>query len=294
MGDLYVHKGELKNQGTSLRGDMEQYKIIGIVVVKNEDIYVERAVRNIINFCDSIIIAENYSQDRTYEIVKTLADENSNIHLYRIKKLKEAHPLIEGFAGSKTWIFGVDGDEIYDPDGLTRMRQELHKGTFKEQWLLFGNVLNCTTIDFTRKTAKGYLAPPSRSMTKLFNFSLIESWVNCPFVLSGGTMTFKDGYHAKLCYHLGKEISWEDAYFRCLHTVFIKRSSLQKHTFFLNTRLNARETLQMKRLKSKGRLFNLLAKLKRNAKVVFRKDWKNQKYRRGPLLEKDVSAFFPE
>ena len=56
---------------------MGNYQIIGVVVVKDEDIYIERAIRNSIDFCDSIIIAENYSQDRTYNIVSALAKQHS-------------------------------------------------------------------------------------------------------------------------------------------------------------------------------------------------------------------------
>ena len=273
---------------------MDEAQIVGIVAVKNEDRYVERAIINIMDFCDRIIITENYSDDQTYEITRCLAERHPKITLCRIKKLKEAHPLIEKYAGTHTWIFGVDGDEIYDPAGLSRMRQQLEQGAFDNQWLIFGNVLHCTAIDPGRKIAEGYLSPPSRPMTKLYNFALIESWTGCPFVLSGGTPVFKPGYHLDLRYYLGEQHTWEDAYFRCLHTVFMKRSSLQNHNSIFNTRLNARETLQLKRLRSRGRIFRVWAALRRKAKVLFRKDWKNQKYRRGELVKKDVSVFFPD
>ncbi len=149
---------------------MNPYEIVGIVVVKNEDLYVERAVRNVIDFCDHIIIADNYSEDHTHEIVRSLAEKYPKISLCRIKKLTEAHPLIERYAGTNTWLFGVDGDEIYDPDGLTKMRRRLHQGALADQWVIFGNVLHCTKIDPIRKKAKGYMAPPSRPMTKLYIF----------------------------------------------------------------------------------------------------------------------------
>ncbi len=269
-------------------------KIIGIVVVKNEDMYVERAVLNSLDFCDHMIIAENYSEDRTYDIVRTLAEQHPKISLHRIKKLQQAHQLIEAFAGTNTWFFSVDGDEIYDPSGLIEMRQRLQHGEFDGQWLILGNVLHCTDIDEASKTAKGYLAPPARPMTKLYNFSLIKNWKDCPFVLSGGTTTFKEGYHSGLRYDLGKKISWEDAYFRCLHTVFMKRSSLERHSWLFNTRLNARETLQLKKVRAKGRVFRLLSEVRRNMKMAFRKDWKNQRYKSGARVQKDVSVFFPE
>ncbi len=272
---------------------MKQGQIVGIILIKNEDIYIGRIIRNITAFCDQIIVAENYSQDRTYEIVRSLAESNPKIHLRQIKELKESHNLIEGFAGTNTWIFAVDGDEIYDPAGLSEMRQQLLVGTFDDQWCIWGNVLHCVSLSTSQKIAKGYLAPPARSMTKLYNFSIIESWVNCYERLHSGILTFKNGYHAELRYQLGHEMSWEESYFRCLHTVFLKRSSFQKN-FFVKTKFDPAELLQLKRAKAKGMWAKLTSEIKWHVNLLFRRDWKNQQYRRGPLVEKDVSVFFPE
>ncbi|EDY19387.1 hypothetical protein CfE428DRAFT_3072 [Chthoniobacter flavus Ellin428] len=121
---------------------MADAKIIGITLVRNEDIFVERAVRNVIDFCDRLIIADNYSTDETFEIVSKLAAEFPNkIELHRITDTRESHFLISGFAGSKTWIFAVDGDEVYDPVGLPRLREELLRGDYDDWWIVFGNVL---------------------------------------------------------------------------------------------------------------------------------------------------------
>lgn len=271
----------------------QKIEIVGVMVVKNEDLHVERALRNVVECCDRFIIADNFSTDQTYSLVTQLAKSYPHVTVCRIEKLKDAHRLIETLAGSNTWVFSVDGDEIYDPAGLARMFQRLRNGEFADQWVIFGNVLHCTHIDRQRQVAKGYLAPPSRPMTKLYNFTMITSWTGCPFVLSGGTITFKPGYHDGLRYYLGEASSWEDASFRCLHTVFMRRSSLDQHNPVLNSRLNATETLRMKKTYARGRLFQMLGNVMRAWKVALRKDWKNQHYRRGALVEKDVSAFFP-
>jgi glycosyltransferase involved in cell wall biosynthesis len=271
---------------------MENYQIIGIILIKDEDLYIERVLQNITDFCDVLIVADNYSQDRTYDIITSLAEKNPKVSVHRIQDVRESHTLIEEFAGTNTWIFAVDGDEIYDPGGLLTMRQQLSAGVFDESWCIYGNVLNCVSLDVSRKIAKGHLAPPCRSMTKLYNFSLIRSWVNCKERLHGGKLSFKDGYVERR-HELESELSWEESYFRCLHTVFLKRSSIQKR-FVVNTRLNPHELLQMKKMKLKGRRYRLTAEIEWYAKSWFRKDWKNIKYRRGPLVEKNVSAFFPE
>jgi len=273
---------------------MEQCQIIGIMLIKDEDIYIERVIQNISDFCDQIIIAENLSQDRTYDIVSTLAGQNAKISLHRVRKVKESHSLIEGFAGSNTWIFRIDGDEIYDSAGLAKMRQQLHDGAFLDQWCISGNMLHCTHLDPAERKAKGYLAPPARPGMALYNFSIIQSWESGYQRMHGGNITFKNGYHAGLRYELGNEISWDESYFRCLHATFIKRSALQNHNFFLPSRLNVTEARQRKRDMYKGRLSRPLAKIGWNLKLLFRKDLKHQQYQKGPIVEKDISAFFPK
>ena len=39
---------------------MPSFQIVGSVQVRNEDIYVERAVSNILDFCDKLIITDHH------------------------------------------------------------------------------------------------------------------------------------------------------------------------------------------------------------------------------------------
>src|SRR4051812_41045475 len=99
--------------------------IVGIALVRNEDIFVERAIRNAIDFCDLLIIADHRSTDNTFAILTRLAAEfPKKIQLVRIQEPQESHFLINDYAGTPTWVFAVDGDEIYDPAGLFRFREE--------------------------------------------------------------------------------------------------------------------------------------------------------------------------
>jgi len=257
---------------------MSSFQIVGSVQLRNEDIYVEQVVLNILDFCDTVIITDHQSTDRTFEICKRLADEHPKIELSSIQSLREAAIAIESFFGTNTWMFGVDGDEIYDPHGLHIMRKQLLGGAFAKDFSVFGNVLNVTSMNLKKKTARGHLAPPSRSMTKLYNFSMIESWINCPERLLGDDLTFKNGFNANLRRYLHEELYWEQSYFRCLHMPFMRRSSVQRIRLS-RTRLNPDE---LNRIANET---NGLARLG---------DWKNQKYRRGPRVEKDVSVFFPD
>lgn len=268
---------------------MLPFQIIGSVQVRNEDIFVEQAVLNILDFCDKVIITDHQSTDHTFEICKRLADEYPKIELSRIKSPREAAVAIEPYFGTDTWIFGVDGDEIYDPVSLRVMRERLLRGEFSENWCIFGNVLNVVSLDMRRKKAKGYLAPPSRSMTKLYNFSMIESWRNCPERLLGDDLTFKEGFHANLRRYLHEELDWASSPFRCLHMPFMKRSSTQKIRLS-RTRLNPDEINRIS-LERSGTL-RLFSTIQLYVMNFLGKDWKNQKYRRGPRVEENVSAFF--
>ena len=174
----------------------ETPQIVGIVLVRNEEKYLQRIIGNILDFCDRILIADNLSTDSTADIASSIAGRlNNKVEYHSISHPGQSHSLIQGFAGSNTWIFAVDGDELYDPEGLARLRQRIFSGAFNDWWVVFGNVLNCIELNMELRYARGYLAPPCRSMTKLYNFNAIESWNGpCPERLHGGKVVFKKGF----------------------------------------------------------------------------------------------------
>ena len=267
--------------------EAEAAKIIGITLVRNEDVFVERAVRNALDFCDRLIIADHFSTDDTFDIVSKLAAEfPKKIDLRRITDTRESHFLINGYANTRTWIFAVDGDEVYDPAGLAQLRTEVLSGQYDEWWEVFGNVLNCTAVDAAAGTATGYLSPPCRSMTKLFNFNLIESWGGAvTHVLANGTIQFKSGYDASRRLDLHEQLSWEKSHYRCLHTCFVRRSSLDSGAPIArpNVSENRRGGLTTFARKIVNRLLG----------KPFVSDWKLEKYARGPLVTVDANPFFP-
>lgn len=265
---------------------MSQTQIIGIFLVRNEDVFFRQAVLNVLSFCDRIIIADNYSSDRTWDIARELAQHISKITCQRIKKTHDSHEMIKEYAGTDTWVFGVDGDEIYDPQGLVEFRQEILSGRYDEWWVLFGNVLNCTSLDLENMTAVGHLAPPCRSMTKLYNFKAIYRWEGpCLERMLGGTPYFKDGYSASLRLNLHERIPWERSRYRCLHTCFLRRSSNEPPTG--KERPNPAELAA--RSFWKRMTFGLIPGLGKKEST-----YKKEKYLRGPQFTLDISSFFQD
>ena len=260
-------------------------QIAGIVLVRDEDLHLERALRNVVEFCDVIHVADHQSTDRTPEILARLAAEFPKITVRRITDPRESNALLQAYASTPTWVFGVDGDEIYDPAGLAKLRTQLHDGRFDEWWVVFGNVLNCVDIDLERRTATGYLAPPCRSMTQLYNFRMLRSLdPTAPQRLHShkGRDEFHPPYHPLLRCDLYKETAWDDAEFRCLHACFLPRSSREATGA---PRENVSESLQpMRRLR---RIAQRL--IGRQAAS----DYKRDKYMRGPRVTVDARPFFP-
>ena len=262
-------------------------QIIGIVLVRNEDLHVERAVRNVVDFCDRLILCDHQSTDGTLPVLERLAATYPHVELHRIGHPRESHDLLKKYAGTDSWIFAVDGDEIYDPEGLRRFRKRLLSGECDHRWMIVGNVLHCDGIDLEMGVARGYAAPPCRSITKLYNFSAIRAWDgDTKERLHGGVPEFLPGYHDHARWQLGEEMPWEKSPLRCLHICFIPRSTLDGGESY--ARENIIESYY-------GGIANRLKRIMRRLMGKrLESDWKRDRYARGPRLAMPTGPFFLE
>jgi glycosyltransferase involved in cell wall biosynthesis len=252
-------------------------QVIGIMLVHNEDRFLRRAVENAVDFCDRILIANHRSTDGTTEIAEALAREHAKVEHHQVRDARESNTMLQSFAGTDTWVFGIDGDELYDREGLRWTRAQLEAGAWKEWWAVFGNVLNCTDIDAEKGTATGYLAPPCRSMTKLYNFSAVEALdPDAPQRFMGRNDRFKPGFDAERRLDLYKDVSWEAARFRCLHACFMPRSSAQPVA--AGGRANLTDL-------ARRPWWQRLLRMKASPRH------KMEKYQRGPLVTVDATPF---
>jgi hypothetical protein len=200
-------------------------QIVGLVLVRNEDVFVEQAIRNVADFCDRIHVVDHVSNDRTWAIVRALAQELEHVDARRSRNAALAKRVVEPYTATETWVFGVDGDELYDPDGLARLRRDLLDGAHGDVFRIKAHVLNCDRLDQESGTASGWLAPPSRPVTKLFNFGAVQSWSDSPEPFQGGEVVFKSGYHWESRRELSDGTTWDTDPLRCLHVCFLRRSS---------------------------------------------------------------------
>jgi glycosyltransferase involved in cell wall biosynthesis len=196
-------------------------KIIGISLVKDEDIYIRKAIENVIEFCDELIILDNNSTDGTWDILTELAKKYDKIDLRRWDDSANSGKVLRKYVGKPNWIFAVDGDEIYDPEGLRIFKGEILDGKYDEYFRVVGHSFHCDKNE--DPFFRGYFA---RSICKFFNFTNLKKW-NQGERLHGGKPILKGGVRP-LGYGFQENVKWEDSVFRCLHMCFLKRSSLQK------------------------------------------------------------------
>ena len=264
--------------------DLTPSQIIGILLVQNEERFVEQAVRNAIDFCDHLLLVDHHSCDQTVSLLEHLQNEYpQKTTLYQIEHPRESHDLLQPFVGTKSWIFGVDGDELYDRERLAEFRLRILAGEFDQEWMILGNVLHVDQLDEVSAHVSGYLAPPSRSITKLYHFAALTAWQGeTPERLHGGQPQFRSGFHAQKKRLLQYEYAWEESPLRCLHLCFLQRSSVE--TSEQRSNIMEREAARgVGWLKKRVRSFFSLSEPP---------SWKEQHYRRGKRLMFDASPFF--
>lgn len=267
-------------------------EVVGLVLLRNEDLHVERAIRNVAQFCDSILAFDHLSSDQTPTILARLAGELGHLEVVRTRRSADAHRAVARYAGTRTWVLGVDGDELYDPVGLSRLRRELERGTYDASFRLTAHVLNCDLLDPDARTAAGWMSPPSRPVTKLYNFAAIDAWPESPDPLQSGDVTFRPGYDWSTRRSLADDLNWDDDPLRMLHTCFLQRSTTDlEHA---PDRPNLDETRDYDR--------SLLGSIRRRLRPPAVSDemrairergesWKRDKYRRGERVAIDASPF---
>lgn len=259
-------------------------RVIGIVLLHDEDVFAERVIRNVAGFCDHVHVADHVSTDGTWGIVSGLAEELDNVEAVRISHAARSHDMLLPYVGSDTWVISADGDELFDPEGLRRMRGELEAGRFDRYFRLFPGMLHCVALDIDAMTATGYLSPPARSGPKLFNFAALRSWDRVYRErLHEGEPVFRDGWDWEAKLVLGDEHDWDENPFRCLHACFLRRSS-REPAGDGHVRLNIGEADTYRR--------DLVGRLHRAVRRSPQSEsWKLEKYRQGPLVTKDASPF---
>ncbi|MDP3317431.1 MAG: glycosyltransferase family A protein [Devosia sp.] len=201
-------------------------RIVGIVLVRNEENFVTWAIQNAIDFVDEMLVIDNMSGDATATRLAALAARHPKIRVIKDSQPDRTNRHLQSCIGEDVWVFGLDGDEIYDRDGLSRMRGRVLAGEFARCWSVFGRSLHATVVDLDAGHATGYVSPPAASATKLYNFAIIDSWHPNTQRLHGRP-ALKPGYDFADGATVDPGATWTASDFRNLHMCFFPRSSLE-------------------------------------------------------------------
>jgi hypothetical protein len=203
-------------------------RIVGIMLVRNEENFVTWAVENAIGFVDELLVVDNLSRDGTPDRLAALAVRHPQIRIIRDSQPDRTNRHLQPYIGEDVWVFGLDGDEVYDRESLARMRRRVLSGEFARRWSIFGHSLHATVLELDRGRALGYVTPPAAPATKLYNFAIVDSWHANTQRLHGRPV-LKPGYD----FAEGRDpiaARWDDSDFRNLHLCFFPRSSLDEAT----------------------------------------------------------------
>jgi len=197
-------------------------QVIGVMLVRNEDLHVAWALANILDFCDRVMVLDNYSTDRTWDVVSEMRERHPKIQLRRWWNAKNSQKALRPFYRTNTWFFAVDGDEIYEPAGLAEVRRRIMQGEFDSMYHppLGSHYLNCTAVSTDNKTAAGYAWPTA---ARLYNFAVVKGWKNENRERLHGCPIFMDDHQNQA--FPSASASWDEAALRCLHLCFMPRSS---------------------------------------------------------------------
>jgi len=268
-------------------------RVVGSVLVRNEDVHIERAIRNVAGACDRVHVLDHVSNDRTPEILETLSSELDHVVVRRSADAGDSHRDLEPYVGTPTWVLVVDGDCLFDPAALVRLRGALLDGAHRDAFRVRAHVLHCDRLDAEAGAASGFMAPPSRWIVQLFNFGALESWTGCPERVHGGTPVFRAGYDWQRVDDLTETTTWDDDPLRLLHVCFLRRSSLDGNEW-AHGRANLNEEGTYRRDLA-GRLRRIVRRPSLDPRVRDARregrNWKQDKYRRGPRVEVDASPF---
>ena len=147
-GSLGTCAGPCGRCSTGRLSGAERCSIVGVMLVHNEDEFVEQALRNVAAVLRSLPRRRQHVHRRHVGRHRTRGRASfDHVEPVRIRQTGDSHALVEGYAGTDTWVFGVDGDELYDPAGLAAFREQLLDGAHREWFSLKSNVLNVAELD---------------------------------------------------------------------------------------------------------------------------------------------------
>ena len=107
---------------------MKGQKIVGTYRVKNEERFIEKSLKSVLDICSEVVILDDNSTDKTVEIcssfdkvvdIQTVSDSTLN-------EVRDRNALLQmGLKRNPDFILSVDGDEIFMPNSAEILFEEI-------------------------------------------------------------------------------------------------------------------------------------------------------------------------
>jgi glycosyltransferase involved in cell wall biosynthesis len=188
-------------------------KVVVVSMVKDEERYIGAAMYAVRDFADHVVVIDTGSTDATVDRAEAALAGSVTYEIHSEPILTRTHRFVEGYVGTDTWVFGVDGDEVFDKSGLETVKEELAE--FDYCWQVKGVYLHATQVDRDSGTVTGYMGPPSWNPTKLYNFRQIKAWPSDGERTLFHCKTLETGEHAMR--DTAYVVPWVHSPLRCLH-----------------------------------------------------------------------------
>lgn len=141
-----------------------------IILTKNEELHIERAIKSVGEFANKIIVIDSFSSDSTKEICNRLK-ESLNIEFYE-RSFKSHHDQfnwgLENTNINTSWVLRLDADEYVSENLKQSINEKINlcdnsvngfsvnrKIIFLGKWIKFGGVYPQRVLRIIRK-GKGY------------------------------------------------------------------------------------------------------------------------------------------
>ncbi len=129
------------------------YKLTVVILTYNEEIHIARAIRNVLNWADKVIVLDSYSQDKTVEIAKELAAEVifrkfDDYKHQRLHAIEYCKPITE-------WMLFLDADEYLLEESKVEIKNKINQKNniagyyvprrfiFMKKWIRYGGYYPC-------------------------------------------------------------------------------------------------------------------------------------------------------
>ena len=268
-------------------------QFVGSVLVRNEDVFLERAIRNAAGFCDRMHVLDHMSDDGTPAILHALADELGTLDVRRSTFSGDSHKPLEPYAGTPTWVLVVDGDCIFDPDGPRPPAREPRPGRARRRLPVAGAraaLRRDRRRERHRVRVHGAALASDRAALQLRRPGVVDG---CHQRVHGGEPVFRPGYEWHSVRDLTESAEWDAG-----------SAALRPH--LLLAPLDCRSRVRGAGATEPQRAARLPPWPPRTLRRAVRRpaldprvqelhrqglNWKQAKYRRGPRVTLDAAPF---